>query len=100
MSHSVLATFAFFLSLITSGPGLTAEPSAAPAAAGVDWPAFMARQDMHFTKPPRNWTQAPHFGNASVGSMLFLAGPAIRLQVFRADVQDHRDDSYGWAAYA
>jgi hypothetical protein len=24
----------------------------------------------------------------------------IRLQIFRADVQDHRDDTWGWTAYS
>lgn len=73
---------------------------AASAKDAVDWPVFMAKQDMHFTKMPRGWTEAPHFGNAAIGSMLYQAGNVMRLQVFRADVQDHRDDSYGWAAYA
>lgn len=66
----------------------------------VNWPAFMAKHDMLFDKLPQNWTQAPHFGNAMVGSMLYRAGDAIRLQVFRADVHDHRDDTYGWTAYS
>lgn len=65
-----------------------------------DWPAFMAAQDMRFTRLPRSWQEAPHFGNAMVGSMLHQAGDALRLQVFRADVQDHRDDTHGWPGYS
>jgi len=65
-----------------------------------DWPAFMQQHDMIFDTLPQNWTQAPHFGNAMIGSMLYQAGDTIRLQVFRADVQDHRDDTYGWTAYS
>jgi alpha-L-fucosidase 2 len=68
--------------------------------APVDWPAFMRRHDMVFEQLPRNWTEAPHFGNAMVGSMLYRDGDAIQLQVFRADVHDHRDDTWGWAAYS
>jgi hypothetical protein len=66
----------------------------------VDWPAFMRRHDMHFDKLPAAWTEAPHFGNAMVGSMLYQADNTIRLQVFRADVHDHRDDTWGWTAYS
>ncbi len=35
-----------------------------------------------------------------VGSMLYQADDTIRLQVFRADVHDHRDDTWGWTAYS
>jgi hypothetical protein len=82
--------------------GAEAIPGAPPtAAAATDWPAFMAKQDMRFDRLPRSWTQAPHFGNASIGSMLYqTADNVLRLQVFRADVQDHRDDSFGWPAYS
>jgi hypothetical protein len=35
-----------------------------------------------------------------VGSMLYQADDTNRLQVFRADVHDHRDSTYGWTAYS
>jgi len=66
----------------------------------VVWPAFMRQHDMTFDRLPDNWNQAPHFGNAMVGSMLYQEGAAIKLQVFRADVHDHRDDTHGWTAYS
>ena len=66
----------------------------------IDWPAFMQQHDMIFDQLPSRWQEAPHFGNASIGSMLYQAGNTIRLQVFRADVHDHRDDTYGWPAYS
>jgi alpha-L-fucosidase 2 len=66
----------------------------------VDWPTFMGQHDMTSDKLPKNWTEAPHFGNAMVGSMFCQVDDAIRLQVFRADVHDHRDDTYGWTAYS
>jgi len=75
-----------------------AEKSIRPA--GVDWPAFMRQHDMTFETLPRSWQEAPHFGNAMVGSMLYRSNDTIRLQVFRADVQDHRDDTWGWTAYS
>ena len=66
----------------------------------IDWPAFMRQHDMIFDRPPGDWTEAPHFGNAMLGSMLYQVGDTIRLQVFRADVHDHRDDTFGWTAYS
>jgi alpha-L-fucosidase 2 len=78
-----------------------AEVSAmSPTVEAIDWPAFMRRQDMIFGKLPRHWTEAPHFGNAMVGSMLYREGNALKLQVFRADAHDHRDDTWGWTAYS
>lgn len=66
----------------------------------IDWPTFMRQQDMTFDKLPGGWTEAPHFGNAMIGSMLYQVDDSIRLQVFRADVQDHRDHTWGWTAYS
>ncbi len=66
----------------------------------IDWPAFMQQHEMTFDKLPGSWREAPHFGNAMVGSMLYQTGNTIELQVFRADVHDHRDDTYGWTAYS
>lgn len=71
-----------------------------PVNAAVDWPAFMRQHDMTFDRLPRRWQEAPHFGNAMLGSMLYGADDTIRLQIFRADVQDHRDDTWGWPAYS
>lgn len=73
----------------------------APTGGGeIDWASFMGRHDMVFDKLPGSWREAPHFGNAMVGSMLYRDGDSIKLQVFRADVQDHRDDTWGWTAYS
>jgi alpha-L-fucosidase 2 len=66
----------------------------------VDWPAFMKQHDMTFEKLPGSWKDAPHFGNAMVGSMLYQVDNTLRLQIFRTDVQDHRDDTWGWTAYS
>ena len=88
---------AFGLGLPADGRSVL-EPG--PTAAAIDWPAFMRQHDMNFDKLPAGWTEAPHFGNAMVGSMLYQADDVIRLQIFRADVQDHRDDTWGWTAYS
>jgi alpha-L-fucosidase 2 len=68
--------------------------------APIDWPAFLSRHDMTFDRLPQGWKEAPHFGNAMLGSMLYQMDDTICLQVFRADVHDHRDNTWGWTAYS
>jgi alpha-L-fucosidase 2 len=80
--------------------GMAAAQTAETQPQQVDWPDFMRRHDMDFDRLPQNWTEAPHFGNAMVGSMLYQEGNSLKLQVFRADVHDHRDDTWGWTAYS
>lgn len=84
---------------------LLASPSGSAGAAPeaeqqVDWQAFLRRHDLTFDRLPQHWSEAPHFGNAMIGSMLYQEGDAIKLQIFRADVHDHRDDTWGWTAYS
>ena len=68
----------------------------------VDWADFLSRHDLVWEKLPERWEEAPYFGNGNLGSMLYLDRKrnAIRLQVFRVDVQDHRDNTHGWTAYS
>lgn len=80
--------------------GVTMAAESGLAREAIDWPAFMRQHDMTFDRLPANWQEAPHFGNALIGSMLYQVDNTIRLQLFRADVQDHRDDTYGWPAYS
>ena len=98
MKRMAIATLLLSLSTAMAGTGTVA--GAAEFERPIDWPAFMAQHDMHFDKLPSKWTEAPHFGNAAIGSMLYQDGNAIKLQVFRNDVHDHRDDTWGWPAYS
>ena len=66
----------------------------------VDWPAFMDRHDLFWKKLPAQWTESPYLGNGNMGTMLYREDNSIRLQMFRTDVQDHRDNTYGWTAYS
>lgn len=65
----------------------------------IDWPAFLARHDMIWTKLPQNWREAPWTGNGMLGSMSWVEGDALRLQVFRGDVQAHRPMTQGMSAF-
>lgn len=79
------------LGLLLAGSAIAAE---------VNWPEFMAHHRMAWDSMPRNWTQASHFGNGLIGSMLYEGDGALHLQVFHAGVHDHRDNSHGWTAYS
>lgn len=56
----------------------------------VDWPEFLARHDLVWTQPPRDEYEGAWLGNGMVGSVLRVEENELRLQVFRADVEDHR----------
>lgn len=74
--------------------------SEAKLQADIDWPALIQQHDMHWSDLPDGWQAGAHFGNAMLGSMLYQVDNTIRLQVFRQDVHDHRDESQGWTAYS
>ena len=65
------------LAVLMSG-GLAMAADTGPVEMQIDWPSFMRRQDMTFDKLPRSWKEAPHFGNAMVGSMLYQDGNALK----------------------
>ena len=64
----------------------------------VNWEEFLERHDLIWERLPAKWTEAPHFGNALIGSMLYIQNGNLVMQIFRDDVRDHRDDTYGWPA--
>ena len=66
----------------------------------IDWATMMKAHDLVWEKVPRNMTEAPHFGNGLIGSMIWIEENSIRLQVFRTDVHDHADETFGWTAYS
>jgi hypothetical protein len=65
----------------------------------IDWQDFLARHDMLWTKLPSNWREAPWTGNGMIGSMAWVEGDALRVQVFRGDVQAHRPMTQGTSAF-
>jgi hypothetical protein len=71
-----------------------------PGPALFNWKEMMKNHDLLWKKVPSDMTEAPHLGNGLIGSMIWFEENKIRLQVFRTDVHDHADESYGWAAYS
>jgi alpha-L-fucosidase 2 len=68
----------------------------------VDWEKFLARHDLVWEQLPEAWDEAPFLGNGLMGALLYkeTGTNAIRLEVCRNDVQDHRDDSHGQPGFS
>ena len=66
----------------------------------VDWAAFLADHDLVWTRLPEKYGERPFLGNGQLGSMIYRSGEEIRVPLGRTDIQDHRDESAGWAAYS
>ncbi|KQS36773.1 glycoside hydrolase family 95-like protein [Pedobacter sp. Leaf194] len=69
----------------------------------INWAKFLSKHDLVFDKMPERWEEAPYFGNGFIGSMVYGtlgSEKTINIQIFRTDVQDHRNESAGWAAYS
>jgi alpha-L-fucosidase 2 len=67
----------------------------------LNWQELLKPYDMVFKTMPVSWEEAPYLGNGNMGAMLYQSAPsAIRLQIFRSDVHDHRDNTHGWTAYS
>jgi hypothetical protein len=68
----------------------------------IDWPAFMARQDMVWSKVPTRWNEAPFMGNGMIGLFLYqeISNPdntystaeknVLSLHLGRGDYYDNR----------
>lgn len=76
------------------------EPLSDPILSRINWKEMMKNHDLIWKKLPSEMREAPHFGNGLIGSMIWIEDHAIRLQVFRTDVHDHADHTYGWTAYS
>ena len=59
----------------------------------VNWPEFLARQDMIWERMPQDYFEGPFVGNGLLGAILFKDDQepnTLRLEVGRTDVYDHR----------
>ncbi len=68
----------------------------------IDWEDFLSRHDLIWSRLPRSYGEAPFLGNGLLGSLLFFDEEtgALKLEIFRSDVQDHRGRADGWTAYS
>jgi hypothetical protein len=53
----------------------------------IDWPAFLARHDLIWTKMPAGWAQGAFLGNGQLGAMISAGdGNSLRWHIGRTDV--------------
>jgi len=66
---------------------IVSTPAAGQVADKIDWPAFMAKQDLLWTKMPTKWTEGAFLGNGQLGAMIFAGdGNSLRWHIGRSDV--------------
>lgn len=58
----------------------------------IDWPRFLSRHDLVWDRLPQAWDEGPFLGNGMLGCMVYYdaAAGALRFDLGRSDVQDHR----------
>jgi alpha-L-fucosidase 2 len=66
--------------------------SAAPSpSVTIDWPAFLSKQDLLWTKLPTHWEEGAFLGNGLVGAMVFASAErTLSFQLGRTDITDHQ----------
>ena len=83
------------------GLSLTGAGQAAPTAEvqlKVDWPNFMARNDLVWEQMPTSYFEGPFQGNGMLGTVFFLDDEAkntLRFEIGRTDVYDPRHSAGG-----
>src|SRR5947208_11234419 len=62
----------------------------------IDWPKFLARQDLTYSRLPDAWENGAFTGNGLLGAMCFTAkdSKSLILHIGRSDVMDHDKNGY------
>jgi alpha-L-fucosidase 2 len=84
------------VALLAMGVGPACGQAAASAAVEVrvDWPAFMARQDLTWEMLPAKFDDGAFLGNGLLGATIYQDGDKrLRWEMGRADVTEHRRDN-------
>ena len=69
------------LVLFTAAVALSAAPETR-----IDWPSFLARQDLVWSKVPTAWEDGAFIGNGNLGANIFTQDGALAWEVNRTDV--------------
>ena len=82
--------------LIAVAATLFAVRAQAAVKVDVDWPSFMARQDMVWNRLPKDYYEGPFVGNGLMGTIIFKDDKepdALRFEIGRTDIYDDRENS-------
>ena len=82
-THCLTAVTLFFLLTVTSSRGVELIDR-------VDWPTFMARNDLVWNRPPDRWESGAFMGNGLLGANVFTSEDSKQLKwhIGRSDVVD------------
>lgn len=69
-----------------------ARPAGQVVSLALDWPSFLARQDLLWDGVPRSWEEGAPLGNGLVGAMVYASAQTIVWELGRADVIDRRTE--------
>ena len=70
---------------------VNAAGAAQPAVDAVDWPAFLAEQDMHWSRLPGKWFEGPFLGDGEQGTLMYkLDKRTLRWDIGCSAPHDHR----------
>jgi alpha-L-fucosidase 2 len=80
--------------LIVAAACVASSAAESPVSVQLDWPEFMARQDLIWETLPTHFDYGAFMGNGMLGSMIHQDGPQrLRWEMGRSDVTEHRRDN-------
>jgi alpha-L-fucosidase 2 len=96
--------YSIILFLFTFFWQVQAQPKKDKISVNIDWPSFLEKQEMIWTKIPLNYYEGPYVGNGLLGTVFFkdtILPNTIAFEIGRTDVYDHRTpeqikDKYPW----
>ncbi|MCP4454122.1 MAG: alpha-L-fucosidase [Planctomycetes bacterium] len=93
-SQTLLKCMLSMVIVVTGTSCVTASPKTSAVSVDMDWPAFMARQDLIWETLPTDFDTGAFMGNGMLGSMIYKDGPnQLRWEMGRSDVTEHRRDN-------
>ena len=92
IQHTLCAALVTLLALLNCPAAKSATPS---VRLDVNWPQFMARQDLVWDKLPEHWYDAAYMGNGMLGLMIYKEPNAnyLRFEPGNCALHDHRPGS-------
>lgn len=92
IQHTLCAALVTLLALLNCPASKSATPS---VRLDVNWPQFMARQDLVWDKLPEHWYDAAYMGNGMLGLMIYKEPNAnyLRFETGNCALHDHRPGS-------
>jgi hypothetical protein len=87
MRRLLLTALSLLLPVPSAGtqPRPNGTPAVKAAATRIDWPTFLARQDLVWDKLPTRWGESAFIGNGRIGATIDVQGGALGWTINRTD---------------